>query len=316
MVGFQTQVNLQPAPAVEGDFASANPRTSVLAGPGALVADVGGCVVGRFAWVDDTTYGLASNTGYGLPDGFVGRSMQALITTFLAETSMVIPQGLMVTLFNEGEFWVKNAGTNIVTPNMKAYANNFNGSVTFGLTGAPPSDFSMTASIAAAPGSATTSTITDNLFTVQTLASGAFYVGSTLTGTGVAPGTVITKQLTGPFGGATGSTFLVSVPNQAVTSTTITGAAGLMTVTAATTGTVHVGDTLVAGGGGGGTTVAGTHVTALGTGTGGTGTYVVDNNTVATSGTIAGTGGIETKWLAGSFAGPGELVKMTSWPRG
>ena len=85
--------------------------------------------------------------------------------------------------------------------------------------------------------------------------------------------------------------FLVDRGGQNVTSATITGAAGLMSVTVATTGTVHVGDVLVAGGGGGANTVAGTAVTARGTGTGGTGTYVVNNNTVVTSGTIAGTGG-------------------------
>jgi hypothetical protein len=170
----------------------------------------------------------------------------------------------------------------------------------------------MTASIAAAPGSATTSSIIDNVFTIQTLASGAFYVGSVLSGTGVTSGTIITQQLTGVFGGATGSTFLVDRGGQNVTSATITGAAGLMSVTVATTGTVHVGDVLVAGGGGGSNTVAGTTVTALGTGTGGTGTYVVNNNTVVTSGTIAGTGGIETKWYAFSRAAAGELVIMTS----
>lgn len=314
---FQKQVNLQPAPAVAGDFASANTRFSLLAGPGQIIADVSGCAVGCFAWLDDATFTRASNTGYGLPDGFCARSIgSGIITVFLAETSNLIPSGFPVTLYNEGEFWVTNSGTNEAVPNMKAYANNATGLVTFAATGTPPSDFSMTASIAAAPGSATTSTIVDNLFTLNTLASGNFYVGSVLSGTGVAAGTVITQQLTGTFGGSNGATFLVSIPGQAVASTTITGAAGLMTVTAATTGTVHVGDTLVAGGGGNTAVVAGTHVTALGTGTGGLGTYVVDNNTVVTSGTIAGTGGIETKWYAGSFAAPGEIVKMTSWPRG
>ena len=46
MTGFQKQVNLTPAPAVAGDYASANPHVSVLAGPGGLVAGVGGVTVG------------------------------------------------------------------------------------------------------------------------------------------------------------------------------------------------------------------------------------------------------------------------------
>jgi hypothetical protein len=123
---------------------------------------------------------------------------------------------------------------------------------------------------------------------------------------------VITQQLTGTLGGSTGATFLVSPPNQNVTSTTITGSAGLMTVTAATTGAVHVGDAIVAGGGGNTATVAGTTVTALGTGTGGLGTYVVNNATVVTSGVIAGTGATETKWYAETNANTLESVIISS----
>jgi hypothetical protein len=313
---FQTTVNLQPAPAVAGDFASANIRANVLAGPFALVAGPNGLTVGRFAWLDQATYTLASNTGFGPPDGFVGRHMQGLITTFLSESSMLIPKGLPITLYNEGEFWVVNSGTNEVTPNMKAYANLATGLVTFGATGTIPQDWSMTGSIAALPGSATTSTIVDNVFTIGALASGNFYPGSTLSGTGVTAGTKIVSQLTGVAGGAAGATYLVTPGGQTVTSTTITGAAGTLTISAATTGTVHVGDTIVAGGGGNTASVAGTQVTAALTGTGGTGTYVVDNNTVVTSGTLVGNAAVETKWLASSIAAPGELVKMTSWPRG
>lgn len=312
-MAFQQNTNVVQAPAQAGDFASRNPRHSALGADGFYTAGPNGLTIGLFAWADATTGQTLSNFGNGAPTGFVHREEQALITAFLGQAGYVIPAGFGVGgLFDGGDFWVKNTGTNSVTPGMKAYANNSTGLVTFGAAGAPPSDFSMTASVAAAPGSATTSTITDNVFTITTLASGAFYVGSVLTGTGVATGTVITKQLTGAFAGATGATFLVSPGGQAVTSTTITGAAGLMTVTAATTGTVHVGDVLVAGGGGGSNTVAGTTVTALGTGTGGTGTYVVNNNTVVTSGTIAGTGATETKWYAFSRAATLELVMITS----
>jgi hypothetical protein len=43
-MGFQTAVNLQPAPGIAGDFASANVRMSVVppGGQGALVAGPGG----------------------------------------------------------------------------------------------------------------------------------------------------------------------------------------------------------------------------------------------------------------------------------
>jgi hypothetical protein len=311
-MAFQQNTNVTQAPAQAGDFASRNPRHSALVTETGFFAGTAGLLIGAFCWADASGK-ILNNFGSGAPLGFVHREEQALLTAYLQQAGYTIPAGFGAPgIFDTGDFWVKNTGTNYVTRGMKAYANNATGLVTFGASGAPPSDFSMTASIAAAPGSATTSTIVDNVFTVQTLASGNFYVGSVLSGTNVVSGTVITQQLTGTAGGSTGATYLVSPGGQNVTSTTITGAAGLMTVTAATTGTVHVGDVLVAGGGGNTATVAGTTVTALGTGTGGTGTYVVNNNTVVTSGTIAGTGATETKWYAFSTAATLELVIMTS----
>ena len=58
------------------------------------MAGPNGCTIGRFAWLD-STYTLASNTGAGLPAGFVGREANwgALITTFLAETSLTVLAG-------------------------------------------------------------------------------------------------------------------------------------------------------------------------------------------------------------------------------
>src|SRR5579859_2018081 len=110
---FQTQVNTQPSPAVAGDFASSNPRFVVLAGQGALVCGVGGVTVGRFAWISDIAVdndnapAIASNSGVGAVAGFVHREQQGLNTTFLAEASMVVPQGFPITLMSGGDFWCK-----------------------------------------------------------------------------------------------------------------------------------------------------------------------------------------------------------------
>lgn len=306
---FQQSVNLQPAPAVAGDFASANPRASVLAGPGALVSGPAGCIVGRFGWTDDATYSLVSNFGTGLPDGFIHREMQALITVFLAEQGSIIPPGQPMTLFNEGEFWVLNSGTNEVTPNMKAYANNGTGLVTFGVTGTPPTGGAFTASIAASTGSFTGS-ITDNVFTVTVVGSGTVVVGGTLAGGTTASGTQVTDQISGTPGGV--GAYHVNIPGQSVVSGTITETYGTMTVTVAPTTPLGIGQVLSGTG-----VTAGTVITAPGTGTGGLGTYIVSPNTVVTSAAnFLGAGGVETKWLSASFAAPGELVKMTSWPRG
>jgi hypothetical protein len=306
---FQRTVNQQLAPAVAGDFASADPRASVLAGPGQLVAGANGLILARFAWLD-STYTLASNTGAGAPAGFAARmgNSDALITAFLAETTMTVTRGLPITLYREGDFWVVNSGTNEVVPNQKAYANNATGLVTFAATGAAPSDFSMTGSVAAGAGS-TTGTITDNVMNITAVGSGTVQIGALVTGTGVATGTRVASQVSGTPNGV--GVYLVTIPGQAVTSTTLTMAHGVLTITAATTGTVHVGDTIAGSG-----VVAGTQVTALGTGTGGTGTYIVNDATVVASTTITGAAGTETKWFSASFAAAGELVKMTSWPQG
>lgn len=306
---FQTAVNILPAPAVVGDYASSNPRTSVLAGPGQLVAGAAGLTIGRFAWLDKGTFSRAFNTGSGAPDGFVGRAgNQALITAFLGETSHVVQPGMPCTLYNEGEFWVVNSGAAAVVPNQKAYANNTTGLATFGVTGSPPSGASVTASVAASTGSFTGS-IADNILTITGVTTGVVVPGGTLSGTNVVAGTKVVEQISGTTGGV--GTYYVNIGSQNAASTTISETYGTMTVTAVGSGTVSVGQTISGAG-----VVAGTAITALGTGTGGTGTYIVDNNTVVTSTTITCAGGTETKWYSASFAGPGELVKMTSWPRG
>ena len=80
-MGFQTQVQAQQAPAVAGDFASANPRAAVVSPEGGFVAGAAGVTVGRFAWIqaDGVT---VLNTGTGKPDGFIHREQQAFITVF------------------------------------------------------------------------------------------------------------------------------------------------------------------------------------------------------------------------------------------
>jgi hypothetical protein len=146
-MSFQSTTKVRYAPAQAGDFASANPRWSVLAGPGSLVAAAAGVVIGRFAWAASTGsadietgetdfYNTVSNAGSGAPTGFVHRENQALITTFLAEAGYTIPQGQMVTLSSGGDFWVKNDGASAVTAGQKVFASNTTGQVQTGAAGA------------------------------------------------------------------------------------------------------------------------------------------------------------------------------------
>ena len=131
-MSFQTTVNTVPAPAVAGDFASANPRATVAAGPGTLVAGTGGATVGKFAWADSS--GNVTNAGSGVPTGFIHRDMQALITAYLGSASMVIPAGLPVTVFKAGEFWAQTLTA--ATIGQKVFASNTDGSVKTGAAGA------------------------------------------------------------------------------------------------------------------------------------------------------------------------------------
>jgi hypothetical protein len=147
---FQTQVFYQPAPAVEGDFADHNPRTSVNAGPGGLVAGVPGVMVGRFAWFDpdspldpnDAPKVCISWTEEPQPVvGFVHREQQGLITHYLGGAGMWIPEGFMVTLHQTGGFFVRNAGEERATLGQRVFASMADGSCAFGDPGAAIADF-------------------------------------------------------------------------------------------------------------------------------------------------------------------------------
>jgi hypothetical protein len=293
---FPSKVNVVPAVGVEGDFASVNPRTSVVNGPGAFVAGPNGVLVGRFAWADANNV-TVSNTGAGAPTGFVARSQQALITAFLGESTQLIPAGMGVTLFSSGDFWVKNAGASSSAISQAAYTNNSTGAVQFGSnwTGA-----SVTGSIAA---NVVTGAIAGTVLTVSAVTSGTLAVGQSISGTGITAGTTITALGTGT-GGA--GTYTVSI-SQTASSTTVTASGGTLTVTAVASGVLGLGDALTGTG-----ITAGTAISGFLTGTGGTGTYLVNISQTATSTTITVATGTQTKWVALSVGAPGELVKMST----
>jgi hypothetical protein len=314
-MGFQTQVGYQPAPAVEGDFASTNPRATVLAGPGGLVCGAAGVIVGRFAWASssyidaDGAPAVVNSFGSGAPTGFVHREQQGLILTYLQESTMLVPAGFPITLFDAGDFWVKNNGSTQAVPGMKAFVAFADGKISFAAAGSAAGTASGSASSIAAGTSSVTGSIAGNVLTVTAVGSGTVYPGTTISGTGVATGTQIVSQLSGTAGGI--GTYSVSIPEQTVASTAISGTYGILTVGGTVAGTFGVGQTLS-----GTNVVAGTAITALGTGTGGAGTYIVNNNTVVASTAITGATGVETKWFCRTSGLPGELVKMSSRAQG
>lgn len=306
-----TQVNVQPAIGVEGDFCDHNPRFTVDAGAGGMVAGASGVIIGRFAWAEnppdaDGTPSVVSNTGNGPVTGFVHREQQGLIVDYLASSGMKVQAGFGVVLHSGGGFFVRNAGSGQALMGQKAYADLGDGSVTFAATGAPSAGASVTGTIAAAT-SAFTGAIDDSVLTVSAVGSGTIVPGTTVSGSGVASGTLIVEQLTGTEGGV--GTYAVSIPEQSVASEAMTGAYGLFTAVSGLTGEFDIGS-ILSGAGGGGVT-AGTTIYGKGTGTGGLGTYYVTPSQTVTSTTIAATGNVETKWVAMSTGLPGELVKIS-----
>jgi hypothetical protein len=315
---FPSQVGYNEAPAVLGDWCSANPRFSALSESEGFVAGAS-LYVGRFAWADAATNKILNSYGSGPPTGFVHRQWQALITAFLAETSLQVYPGTQAAAMSGGDFWMLNGGTLTTTVGMKVYAKYADGTTAFGPTGNPPSAAVVTGAIAPQATTSVTASIAPNVvqpgsdgtgvMTVTAVGSGAIVVGGAISGTGVQAGTTVLAQLTGTTGGI--GTYTVSIP-QTVASTTITQTSGLLTVSAVSSGTLGVGDVLSGTG-----VTAGTSIVALGTGTGGTGTYVVNTSQTAASTTITASGYYETKWYCMDVGrAPGELCRTSDHPIG
>jgi hypothetical protein len=300
------------APGVVGGFVSTNPYFHYAAGPGGLVTGNSGLYVGRFAWVSHTTHdwdggpAIANNFGSGPVTGFVHRQQRALITTFLDESTLLIPKGFNVDLLTGGDIFIKNDGVNEAWPGQYVYASFTDGKATFGSSATGGSGTA--SSIAAASGQTVTGSIADDVLTV-TAAPNTVVVGAILTGTGITTGTQIVSQLSGTAGGV--GTYRVNIAEQTVASATVTQTYGTLTVGGTVTGAFAVGQTISGSG-----VTTGTYITALGTGTGGAGTYIVSPTQTAGSTTISSATSVLTKWFAVSSGLAGEIVKCSSQPLG
>lgn len=274
--GFQNIVNLVQAPAVAGDFASANPRVTYLAGPGGLVAGAAGVVVGKFAWVEpsfgdeNATITQSYGTNGAAPSGFVHRDQQALIETYLQTASMLIPGGFPVTLHTKGDFWALVTGSTAATNGAQVYANNATGDILFG---SAPAGASVTASMGSTSTGAVGATFTASAGTpatelVVTSVTGLISIGDQVAGTGITAGTTILSQLSGTTGGA--GTYILSAAN--TTSAATITSFGNVLKTSATTGFISIGETVS---GGSGFPVGATITGQTAGTTGGAGTYTM-----------------------------------------
>jgi hypothetical protein len=155
-----------------------------------------------------------------------------------------------------------------------AGATSFSNAAAIIATALDVSDAAFTGVIAAETG-AFTGSIADDILTLSVIASGIAVVGGVLSGTGVATGTEILEQLTGPVGGV--GTYLVSIGGQSVSSTTIDETYGQLTASSVT-GSLSPGQ-VIAGAG----VTAGSTITADIGGSGGAGTYVVNPSQAVSS---------------------------------
>jgi hypothetical protein len=247
-----------------------------------------------------------------VPDGLVLNQHEALITNWLGQASMVIPQGVGCTLAQRGDFWAQNL-FNAATRGQKVFANLFNGAIA---TAAPGTFLNLN------PGSNaafTVSGIVNGVMSVSAVASGVLAVGQLVQGVGIPANTYIQSLGTGT--GSTGTynltqtTLNISV-STACTSVAASGVGGaqytasiatnVLTVTAVAYGVLQVG-MYVSGTG----VAAGTYISSLGTGTGGTGTYNLSTSPgTQSSATYNASAWIETPWYALSDGNPGDLIKI------
>ena len=134
-MGFQTTVNRNPPLAVEGNFASAGVTHNVLAGSQQFVADTTGVTIGRFAYASLATGKVKNAKVAGGVVGFVRRGDNtAVITTWMGEATMLIPEGYGVTLYDRGDFWVKTKTA--ATVGQSVFADDVTGEISTGAAGA------------------------------------------------------------------------------------------------------------------------------------------------------------------------------------
>lgn len=323
MTGFQQVVNAQPAPGREGAWASANPKFSLFAAPGGLVAGdgfgKGGIAVGRFAWADQdgvVNYGGNGRIGFVHEDQLSVIPFEVTGASILAQSSLLVPRGYEMSLASNADVFCRFAAA--VTPNQKVYANFLDGTAVGAAAGAPAGSTSTTFSITAGTSSFTGASIAAGILTIPTTSTvtGSVYPGTTLSGTGSITGNMIIRQITSTAAagalGSFGTYELAYDDGTVVAPETISGTYGLLTLGGTITGAFHLGDTLTATSAAAGTSIWADSTNGVSlTGAGGAGTYVVSPTQAISTGTVTAATNVETSWFVETYAGAGELAVIS-----
>jgi hypothetical protein len=136
---FQRSIAVTPAIGIPGDFASVNPRQHLVSGTTdqVMVADSAGVTMGRFGILNAngtvTEKPLFANVS-ATRVGFVHRVIgAALITTWLGESTNLIPPGRGVELFSHGDFFaVADAITGTPVRGARVIWNPVTGTINIG----------------------------------------------------------------------------------------------------------------------------------------------------------------------------------------
>lgn len=240
---FQTRVNLYNPLGVEGDFASANPRATVLTTDGgALIAGPLGVTIGQFAWISADGRTVTNQGQYpNQPDGFVHRDQQGLLTQYLQAAGSVIPPGFPVTLMRAGDFLDKNTGPSAITRYSTLYASYLDGSLQTAASTAGSVTATLGSTNTASLGATFTgaASVASNQLVV-TAVTGLISIGDTVSGSGITDAPTILAQTLGTTGGA--GTYTLSA-NETCTGGTVTCFGDVVKVTAVSQ-YISVGDSI------------------------------------------------------------------------
>jgi len=136
-MGFPTKINYNWAVGFPGGIASANPKRSAIPGPLGYRAGAAGVTVGAFAWVQaDGVTVMNVPVASEAPTGFVLRDQTALITAYLAESTMLLPSGFNVQLMTGGDYFA--VASTVATPGQAVYASSTDGTLATGAAGTVP----------------------------------------------------------------------------------------------------------------------------------------------------------------------------------
>lgn len=136
-MGFPNKINYNWPVGFPGGIASANPRRSAIPGSLGFRAGAGGVAVGAFGWVQsDGVTVLNKPVASEAPTGLVLRDQTALITAYLAESTMVLPVGFNVQLMTGGDYFA--VATTAATVGQAVYASTTDGALTTGAVGTVP----------------------------------------------------------------------------------------------------------------------------------------------------------------------------------